>query len=210
MNDFFDILFSQYNGYSQFDISLEIFATIFGLLSVWFSMRENILVFPTGIINTSIYVYILFFAGLYGDMSINAYYFAMSIYGWYKWSQKTDDTHYIPIRNSTKREKVYSLVLLISSFVIISFILENYTSSTVPYIDAFTTSIFFVGMWLMAKKVIDNWIYWIIGNIITIPLYIYKGLTITSFQYLIFTILAIAGYFAWKKQLNKPKQTLLR
>ena len=210
MNDFFNILFSQYDDYSQFDIALEAFATIFGLLSVWFSMRENILVFPTGIINTSIYVYILFFAGLYGDMSINAYYFAMSIYGWYKWTQKTDDTHYIPIRNSTNREKIYSLVLLISSFVIISIILKNYTSSTVPYIDAFTTSIFFVGMWLMAKKVIDNWIYWIIGNIITIPLYIYKGLTITSFQYLIFTILAIAGYFTWKKQLNKPKETLLR
>ena len=210
MNDFFDILFSQYDGYSQFDIALEAFATVFGLLSVWFSMRENILVFPTGIINTSIYVYILFYAGLYGDMSINAYYFAMSIYGWYKWSQKTDNTHYIPIRNSTNREKIYSLALLISSFAIVYFILENYTSSTVPCIDAFTTSIFFVGMWLMAKKVIDNWIYWIIGNIITIPLYIYKGLTITSFQYLIFTILAIAGYFAWKKQLNNPKETLLR
>ena len=210
MNDFFDILFKQYDGYSQFDIALESFATVFGLLSVWFSMRENILVFPTGIINTSIYVYILFYAGLYGDMSINAYYFAMSIYGWYKWSQKTDNTHYIPIRNSTNREKIYSLALLISSFAIVYFILENYTSSTVPCIDAFTTSIFFVGMWLMAKKVIDNWIYWIIGNIITIPLYIYKGLTITSFQYLIFTILAIAGYFAWKKQLNNPKETLLR
>ena len=210
MNDFVDILFSQYDSYSNFDIALEAFATVFGLLSVWFSMRENILVFPTGIINTSIYVYILYFAGLYGDMSINAYYFAMSIYGWYKWSQKTDDTHYIPIRHSTKKEKIYSLILFLTSFVIISFILENYTSSTVPYIDAFTTSIFFVGMWLMAKKVIDNWVYWIIGDLITIPLYIYKGLTITAFQYLIFTILAIAGYFAWKKQINKPKETLLR
>lgn len=210
MNDFIDVLFSQYNDYSNFDIALEVFATIFGLLSVWFSMRENILVFPTGIINTSIYVYILFFAGLYGDMSINAYYFAMSIYGWYKWSRKTDDNHYIPIRYATSKEKLYSVILLISSFAILSFILKNYTSSNVPYIDAFTTSIFFVGMWLMAKKVVENWILWIIGDIITIPLYIYKGLTITSFQYLIFTILAIAGYLAWKKQVNKPKETLLR
>ena len=210
MNDYIDILFSQYDSYSNFDIALEAFATIFGLLSVWFSMRENILVFPTGIINTSIYVYILYFAGLYGDMSINAYYFAMSIYGWNKWLQKTDDTHYIPIRNSTKIEKIYSVILMVVSFGLLSYILKNYTSSTVPYIDAFTTSIFFVGMWLMAKKVIDNWVYWIIGDLITIPLYIYKGLTITAFQYLIFTILAIAGYITWKKQINNPKETLLR
>ncbi len=97
-----------------------------------------------------------------------------------------------------------------TSYTILAFILKNYTSSTVPYIDAFTTSIFFVGMWLMAKKVIDNWVYWIIGDLITIPLYIYKGLTITSIQYLVFTILAIAGYIAWKKQINNPKETLLR
>ena len=210
MTDLFEVIFSQYDNYSYFDIALEAFATIFGLLSVWFSMRENILVFPTGIVNTSIYVYILFFAGLYGDMSINAYYFAMSIYGWKKWSQKTDNTYYIPIRNSTRREKIYSIILMTVSFGLLSYILKNFTSSSVPYIDALTTSIFFVGMWLMAKKVIDNWIYWIIGDLITIPLYIYKGLTITAFQYLIFTILAIAGYIAWKKQINNPKKTLLR
>jgi nicotinamide mononucleotide transporter len=143
-------------------------------------------------------------------MSINAYYFAMSIYGWYKWTQKTDENHYIPIRHSTKKEKIYSLLLMISSYTILAYVLKNYTSSTVPYIDAFTTSMFFVGMWLMAKKIIDNWIYWIIADLITIPLYIYKGLTITAFQYLIFTGLAIAGYNAWKKQINKPKETLLR
>lgn len=210
MNDFIDVLFSQYNSYTNFDIALEAFATVFGLLSVWFSMRENILVFPTGIINTAIYVYILFYAGLFGDMSINAYYFAMSIYGWWKWTQKTDENHYIPIRRSTKKEKIYSLGLMLVSYVLLAYILKNYTSSTVPYIDAFTTALFFVGMWLMAKKVIDNWIYWIIADLITIPLYIYKGLTITAFQYLIFTILAIAGYYTWKKQINKPKETLLR
>ncbi|MEN8137132.1 MAG: nicotinamide riboside transporter PnuC [Bacteroidota bacterium] len=209
MGEFWDILFSQYENYSNLDIALESFATVFGLFSVWFSMRENILVYPTGIISTAIYVYILYNVGLFGDMSINAYYFGMSIYGWYKWTRKTDESHYIPIRHSTKKEKLYSLALMVVSYVVLSFILKNYTSSTVPYIDAFTTSIFFVGMWLMAKKVIDNWIYWIIGDMITIPLYIYKGLTITATQYLIFTVLAIAGYIAWKKHLNKPRETLL-
>jgi len=209
MSDIWAVLFSQYENYSTFDIALGSFATVFGLLSVWFSLKENILVFPTGIINTSIYVYILYFTGLYGDMSINAYYFAMSIYGWYMWTRRTDGSHDISIRHSTAKEKYYSVGLLIASYISLSFVLKNFTSSTVPYIDAFTTALFFVGMWLMAKKIIDNWVYWIIADFITIPLYIYKGLTITAFQYLIFTILAIAGYIEWKKQINKQKEELL-
>ncbi|MCK5781337.1 MAG: nicotinamide mononucleotide transporter [Flavobacteriales bacterium] len=209
MSDIVHILFSQYENYSNFDIALEAFATIFGLLSVWFAIKENILVFPTGIINTSIYVYILFFAGLFGDMSINAYYFYMSFYGWYKWTRKTDDSHFIPIRYSTSKEKLYSVILLVVSYVLLFYILKNFTSSSVPKIDALTTSMFFVGMWLMAKKIIDNWIYWIIADLITIPLYIYKGLTITAFQYLVFTILAVMGYIAWKKQIEQQKETLL-
>ena len=206
MSEFIEVLFSQYESYSNIDIILEVTATLFGLMSVWFSMNENILVFPAGLISTAIYVYILYFAGLFGDMSINAYYVLMSIYGWYKWLQTTDNSHTIPIRYSTSKEKVYASVVLLFSFVLLSFVLSRFTSSTVPYIDAFTTSIFFVGMWLMAKKIIDNWIFWIIGDLISIPLYIYKGLTITSFQFVVFTILAIAGYLEWKKQINKIPQ----
>lgn len=209
MNEFIDILFVQYKDYSNFDIGLEVFATIFGLLSVWFSLKENILVFPTGIVNTSIYVYILFYAGLFGDMSINMYYFAMSIYGWYYWSKKTDNNSHVQIRYSTNKEKKQSLILLVISYAVILYILKKYTSSTVPYIDSLTTAIFFVGMWLMAKKIIDNWVYWIIADIITIPLYIYKGLTITAFQYAVFTAFAIAGYITWKNQIenrNRQKQ----
>ncbi|MCK5824399.1 MAG: nicotinamide mononucleotide transporter [Ichthyobacteriaceae bacterium] len=210
MTEFWNLIFSQYQYYTTFDIVLEAAATLFGLVSVVFSMRENILVFPTGLVNTSIYVYILYYAGLFGDMWINIYYVVMGIYGWYIWTRKLDDTHYLPIRNSTRKEKLISAILLVVTFIVVSYILANHTTSTVPYIDAFTTSIFFVAMWLMAKKTIDNWVFWIIGNAITVPLYIYKGLTITSFQYLVFTALAVAGYIKWKKNLNKPRELLLR
>jgi nicotinamide mononucleotide transporter len=210
MTEAFEILFGQYSGYSTFDILLEAFAAILGLSSVYFSMRGNILVYPTGIISTAIYVYILYFAGLFGDMSINAYYVAMSIYGWYKWTRKSGDNTYIPIRLSTKKEKIYSVFLFFGSFVVLTYILKNHTASTVPYIDAFTTSIFFVGMWLMAKKILDNWVFWIIGDLVSIPLYIYKGLTITSLQYVVFTILAIKGFIEWKRQINMAPKSLLR
>ena len=111
MTEFWNLIFSQYQYYTTFDIVLEAAATLFGLVSVVFSMRENILVFPTGLVNTSIYVYILYYAGLFGDMWINIYYVVMGIYGWYIWTRKLDDTHYLPIRNSTRREKIYSMMI---------------------------------------------------------------------------------------------------
>jgi nicotinamide mononucleotide transporter len=210
MTEALEILFGQYSGYNTIDIILEAIAAILGLSSVYFSMRGNILVYPTGIISTAIYVYILFFAGLFGDMSINAYYVAMSIYGWHKWTRKSGDNTYIPIRLSTKKEKLLSILIFIASYITLAYILKNHTVSTVPYIDAFTTSIFFVGMWLMAKKILDNWIFWIIGDLVSIPLYIYKGLTITSIQYIVFTILAIKGFIEWKRQINIAPTSLLR
>ncbi|MGY8916017.1 MAG: nicotinamide riboside transporter PnuC, partial [Flavobacteriales bacterium] len=165
-----------------------------------------------GIISTGIFVYILLVFGLLGDMLINAYYFAMSIYGWYVWTRKVDATHFIPITTTTKKEKKWSAILFIATivFVFVVYILFDKLESWTSYVDSFTTAIFFVGMWLMARKKIENWIYWIIGDIISVPLYLYKGLIFTSFQYFLFTIIAIFGYLAWKKSLNKSPQTLLK
>lgn len=185
---------------------------VFGFLSVWYAKRENILVFPTGIISTGIFVYILWIYGLLGDMLINAYYFLMSIYGWYAWTRKVDDTHFIPVTKTSKSENLWSALLFVGTVIFVSvvyFLFDKFNSWT-AYVDTITTAIFFVGMWLMAKKKLENWTYWIIGDIISVPLYLYKGLIFTSFQYLLFTIIAIYGYMAWKKNLNKSPQTLLR
>ncbi|OBX21341.1 MULTISPECIES: nicotinamide riboside transporter PnuC [Bizionia] len=205
MSLIFDYLFGQYSDYDTLDIVLEIIAVVFGFLSVWYSKQNHIFVFPTGIISTSIFVYLLFKWGLLGDMIINAYYFIMSIYGWYIWTRKVDDTHETPITSWTKKDKQISIGIAVVAVVFVAVIYQIFDkwSSWVSYVDILTTAIFFAGMWLMAKRKVENWIFWIVGDIISVPLYFYKGFTFTSLQYLGFTVLAIYGYLAWKKHLNK-------
>jgi len=212
MSPIIDWLFSQYDGVPTHLVVLECISVFFALLSVWFSKRENILVYPTGIIATAIAVYILLFYGLLGDMLINAYYFFMSIYGWWIWTRKVDDTHFIAVTRTDSKEKGWSLILFFSTLVFVSsvYYLFGKFDSWTAYVDILTTAIFFVGMWLMAKKKLENWTFWIVGDLISVPLYLYKGLVFSSFQYFLFTIIAIYGYRAWKKNLGKSPQTLLK
>ena len=208
MNPIFDYFFGQYTDYDTLDITLEIVAVIFGLLSVWFSKQNNIWVYPTGLISTSIFVYLLLKWGLIGDMLINVYYFIMSLYGWYIWTRKVDAEHFTPITTVTKKENRTSVFIFIGTVIFVFVVYQVFDKwiSWTAYVDTITTAIFFVGMWLMAKRKVENWIYWIVGDIISIPLYFYKGFTFTSFQYLIFTILAIYGYNAWKKNISRNLQ----
>lgn len=208
MQPIFDFLFEQYYDYPSFYIILEVIAVIFGFLSVWYSKQENILVYPTGIISTAIFVYLLWQWGLLGDMMINAYYFIMSIYGWYIWTRKVDAVHFTPVTEMTKKEQILSVIIFIGTLIFVYAVYEYFEKWTdwTAYVDTLTTAIFFVGMWLMARKKIENWIFWIIGDIISVPLYFYKGLTFTSFQYLLFTIIAVYGYQSWKRSLNKIPQ----
>ena len=205
MNPLFDFLFSQYSGYNTLDIVLELVAGAFTIASVVYSKKNNVLVFPTGMICTAIFVYLLLKWGLLGDMMINGYYFIMSIYGWYLWTRKKDGKTITPISKTTKTQHLISLGLFIITF---AFVFVVYTvfdkfNHWSAYLDTITTALFFVAMWLMAKRKIENWIYWIIGDIITVPLYFYKGLTFSSILYFVLTIIAIYGYLAWKKNLNK-------
>jgi nicotinamide mononucleotide transporter len=200
----FEYFFSQYRNYNQVDIILEITGAIFGLLSVWFAKKDNILVFPTGLVSTFIYAYLLWQWELLGDSMINVYYFVMSIYGWYHWTRKKGSQVEFPIAVMNNKEKGIAVVLFMTTiiFVVLVYFYFNKFTNWYSYIDTFLTAIFFVGMWLMAKRKIENWIFWIIGDIISIPLYFAKGFTFTSLQYLIFTIVAIYGYLEWKKILN--------
>ncbi|WP_024768267.1 nicotinamide riboside transporter PnuC [Aquimarina macrocephali] len=207
MSPIFEFLFGQYSEYSDLHIALEIIAALFGLLSVIFAWFNKIWVYPTGIISTAIYVYLLLQWSLLGDMMINAYYFIMSIYGWYIWTRKVDETHVTPIARTTTEEKNISAIIFIMTllFVYGVYVVFDKLNDWTAYIDTLTTAIFFVGMWLMAKRKIENWVFWIIGDIISVPLYFYKGFTFTSLQYVLFTIIAIFGYITWKKSLdNNP------
>jgi len=191
---------------------LEIVAVIFGMLSVWYAKKANLLVFPTGMVSVLIYVYICFQFQLYADMGINFFYFVMSVYGWYKWTRRNDQQQVIPIRWNTRKEQWLGIGSTVVFFWIILGVIylfkhddTDYIQSYVPWIDSFTTAIFLVGMLFMALKRVENWIYWIIGNIVSVPLYFAKGLVFTSFQYLVFLGLAIAGLIAWKRMVEKSK-----
>ncbi|THD68999.1 nicotinamide riboside transporter PnuC [Robertkochia marina] len=212
MNHIFNLLFEPYLEVPVHLVVLEAIAVIFGFLSVIYSKRENILVYPTGIISTAIFVYILWYWGLLGDMLINGYYFVMSIYGWYVWTRKVDPDHFTPVTVTSPKEQLWSVFLFVATMGLVSLVYELFDKwdGWVSYVDVVTTAVFFVGMWLMARKKLENWIYWIIGDLISVPLYLYKGLTLTSIQYFIFTIIAVYGYLAWRQNLNKSPETLLR
>ena len=205
MSPIFDFLFQQYDGYAIADIVLELLGVLFGLISVWYAKKNNIWVYPTGMISTAIFVYLLLKWSLLGDMLINGYFFVMSAYGWYYWTRKKEEVYVNPISNTVRKEYFTSAALFIGSllFVYWIYVLFDKWNDWTAYVDTFTTAIFFVGMWLMARRKIENWIFWIIGDFISIPLYFYKGLTLTSIQYIIFTVIAIYGYRSWKKILNK-------
>ncbi len=185
---------------------LEIIAVFFGLLSVWYAKKVDIKVYPTGIISVVIYVYICVGVKLYADMGINFVYFVMSVYGWYAWTKKDKSEKILPISFCTKKEHFVNLGMFIFFLVSLIYVLTNYTDSNVPYLDSLTTSIFIVGMWLMARKKVENWIFWIVGDAISIPLYFYKGLVLTSFQFTVFLIIAVLGYIEWKRKVTEEQK----
>ncbi|WP_235941187.1 nicotinamide riboside transporter PnuC [Cyclobacterium roseum] len=185
---------------------LEALAVFFGLASVYYSIKENILVFPTGIISTLIYVWICLQVGLYADMGINAYYFSMSIFGWYVWSHPRPGKVVVPVTWMKGREILQALALFLLAYGLLYYVLRFYTDSDVPGWDSFTTASAFVGMWLMAKKKVENWIAWIITDLVSVPLYFYKGLVLTSFQFFVFTVLAVIGLMAWIRAARKYEE----
>src|SRR5690606_25296780 len=211
MNPIFDWFFQQYKDVPNHIVILEIIAVALGLLSAWFSKKDNILIYPTGILSTAIFVYILAFYSLLGDLVINIYYFSMSIYGWYIWTRKVDAEHYTPITKTTSKEWQICIFIFVATLIFIFGIYEYFEkwNSWTAYVDTLTTAIFFVAMWLLARKKLENWTFLLVGNIISIPLYFYKGLIFTSFQFFLFVIISIYGYRAWKKNLNVPETTLL-
>ncbi|MEP5255775.1 MAG: nicotinamide riboside transporter PnuC [Winogradskyella arenosi] len=209
MNPIFDFFLEPYRSASTLNIALEIIAVCFGIASVYYAQKENILVFPTGIINTVIFVYLCYKFSLYGDLTINVYYTIMSIYGWYRWQYSNTDQH-LTISTSNYKDWIKAGLIFSTTigFVISVYLYFNRFDRVTDYIDTITTGIFFSAMWLMANKKIEHWILWIIANLISIPLYFVKGLGFTGLQFIIFLILAIQGYSAWKKSLNKTHPTV--
>ena len=190
------------------DILVEIIVFIFGIASVWYAKKENILVYPTGLVATILTVYLLYKAGYFADMTINAYFTIMSIYGWFNWSRTKNDVSVYQISRTNNRQKIIGLVLFFVTIVVMYGVYKLFDRPILEenYIDMVTSGIFFTGMWFMAIKKIENWTLWIIGDLISIPLYGYRGLGILSLQFLIFTVLAVMAYIEWNKIINEREQ----
>ncbi len=209
MNQIFDFFLEAYQQTPTYFIVLEFIAFVFGILSVWYAKKENIWVYPTGLVATIITVYLLYKAEYFGDMMMNFYYAVMSVYGWWNWARKKGNEYLVPISRTNSKEKVIGFAMFLMTVVITYLVYRGFGKEleTENYIDVVTSGIFFTAMWFMANKKLENWTLWIIADIITVPLYAHRGLGMLSLQYLIFTILAIQGYLAWKKSLDKKLQT---
>jgi len=188
-------------------VYIEIIAVILGISSVWYARKENILVFPFGIANVLIYVYICIISQLYANAGINVIYLITNIFGWYNWSKHRANEAKLPITYNTLKQSVISWIAVLFVYIGALLVLRYfnrtdlvYIGSYVPFIDSSNTAFFLVATVLMALKKVDNWIFWIIGNILSIPIYLSQGLYFTALQYSVFLFLAILGYREWKRK----------
>lgn len=208
MSPIFDFFLGPYRDKETFIIVIEAIVFVTGILSVWYAKKENIWVYPTGLVATVLTVYLLYRDRLLGDMMMNFYFSVMSVYGWWNWARTKNDKKIVQISRTSAREKSIGFGLFLLTMVVTYIVYRIFDVEVGPsnYIDIITSGIFFTGMWYMALKKLENWTLWILADVITVPLYAYRGWGMLSLQYLIFTILAIQGYFEWKKSIDNILQ----
>ena len=206
MGQVYDFFLSSYSDYSRVDIVLEFLAFWFGIISVVFAKKQNILVYPTGIICTIITMYLMYKVSLLGHILVNLLYTIISFFGWWNWSRRENNDLVVKVSKFTSNDLTKSL-LIFFFIVFVAYFAHDFFATNfegqIKELDILTSGIFVTAMWLMANKKLENWILWIIGNVITIPLYLSSDKIILSIQYVIFTILAIQAYIEWKKSLSK-------
>jgi nicotinamide mononucleotide transporter len=206
MGEVYDFFLSSYSDYSMIDIVLEFLAFWFGIISVVFAKKQNILVYPTGIICTIITMYLMYKVSLLGHILVNLLYTIISFFGWWNWSRKENNDLVVKVSKFTSNDLTKSLLIFFFIVFVAYFAHDLFATNfegQIKELDILTSGIFVTAMWLMANKKLENWILWIIGNVITIPLYLSSDKIILSIQYIIFTILAIQAYIEWKKSLSK-------
>lgn len=186
---------------------LEILGVFFSLLYLFFSIRQNILLWPTGMISAILYMVVFFQSKFYADMGLNAYYFVISIYGWLLWSNRKGKGNEKELSISRLSRKLGVLLALISlvGFIGIGILLDRFTDSPVPYWDAFTTALSFTATWMLARKIVEHWILWVIIDLVSMALYLYRGLYPTLVLFAVYTLMAFIGYSQWKKSLQKTQ-----
>ncbi len=180
---------------------IEILAVITGFIAIYFQIKAKVVYWPISILNVLLYIIIFFQSKLYAEISLQFYYLIMSIYGWIFWAKHHNNYDQVAISRSSKKLLLTLLLLIFPVWLSMSWILKNYTDTDVPFIDSFITTMSYIATYLLARKKIENWLLWIFIDFFSIGLYYYKGLYLTIILFVALTILAIVGYFQWKKQL---------
>lgn len=201
-------IYSQFISGLRATTPIEFVAVIAGIISVFYSRKENILVYPTGLINTTLFIYLSIKGSLFGEASVNFYYTVMSLYGWWNWSRRDNTDHIVVhITPSTRKELIIQFLFFDTCFFIIVGVLylirDAFAPGAIPWADALASASAFTGMWLMARKKIESWYWWIITNIVSIPLWFVKGYVFTSVQFVVLLVLAVAGLIEWKRRFRE-------
>lgn len=191
--------------WNNFWFWVESIASISGLVSVFFERNRHIFVYPTGLLSVFLYIILCYRAGLYADALINIYYTIMCVYGWILWGKFQNSSYQVPILKGPFSENIKCLFFTLLIWVILWYWLKFNTDSTVPVLDSFTTSASVIGMWLLAKRKIENWYYWIAVNTISVPLFAIRGLYLTAFQFIVLWVLSFSGYRLWEKEYTQSE-----
>ncbi|MFC2097791.1 nicotinamide riboside transporter PnuC [Bacteroidota bacterium] len=185
---------------------IEILGAVSALIYLYFSIKQNVLLWPLGIITSVLYVYVFFNSGFYADMGLNVYYVIISIYGWYYWTKGRGETQNkkknLPVVSLNRKLSIKLCIIGLLIFVIIAYVLVKFTDSQVPYWDAFTTAGSIIATWMLARKIIEHWLIWVVVDLVSLALYIYKDLYATSVLFIVYTTMAVVGYVTWKKDLK--------
>jgi len=187
------------------NLVVEIFGAVTGLIYLYFSIRQNIWLWPLGIFTSAVYIYVFFVSKFYADMGLQGYYLVVSIYGWYHWlhgapGNRSDE---LPVSRTSRRQWVALLIITLVLFVLIAWVLERFTDSDVPRWDAFTTAASITATWMLARKLLEHWLIWVVVDAVSMGLYIYKGLYPTVGLFAVYTLMAVKGYVEWKKDILK-------
>jgi nicotinamide mononucleotide transporter len=183
---------------------IELLGAILGIAYIFFSRKQSILTWPVGLLTSVLYVWVFFISKLYADMGLQVYYVVISIYGWYEWLRGNQSNHSEPIQVSRLSMKLgFSLsIVSLFLFLLIWFILKNYTDSPVPMADAFATALSIVATWMLARKILEHWLVWIFVDAFSIGLFWYKDLLPTVILFVVYTVMAYVGYREWKREFN--------
>lgn len=179
---------------------VEILGVLLSIIYLVLSIRQNILLWPVGILSAVMYMIVFFESKFYADMGLNAYYFVISIYGWINWSGAAkQEKKELPVKSVGRTQGMVLLMVMVVIFFIIGYLLDHYTDSPIPWWDALTTSGSIVATWMLTRKILEHWILWVFVDLLSMGLYIYRGLYPTAFLFLVYTTMAVVGYVEWKR-----------